>query len=262
MKPRALLLLVAACSSSSSAPPAAAPDSGVPDDAGVAAPDATSDGAPGSGTACGAPPYVNVGLIVRSASGSGTTGTPVEGAKLTTSLCPDKSLLSAADGTINAQISKGVPFYPRFEAQNYAPTVIAEMHFDVDKTGIEAPLPPSLFTALIPGFGPDKTALVVGIMKDGGSGACDQLDGVAIDVPNHPEAKVTYFTADAVPQPTTGTTTTTAGRAAITGLAADQMVSLHAAKTGCTIVFDKDPYTGRAWLSAGTLTLAPGYIHN
>src|SRR5262245_8351156 len=105
LRPFALILLAAACSSSSSAPPAAAPDSGA-DDAGVAAPDATTADAPGSDTTCGPPPYVNVGLVVKSASSTGADGSPVEGAKLTTSLCPGITRVSAADGTINAQITK------------------------------------------------------------------------------------------------------------------------------------------------------------
>jgi hypothetical protein len=251
------VIFVAACSSSGR--PAAAPDGGG-DDAGAVEPDATSDAS--NDAACGAPPYVNVGLVVRSAAASGANGAPVEGAKLTASICPGVQRVSAADGTVSAQISRGVPFYPRFEAENYAPTVIGEMHFDVDKTGIVVPLPPQLFVALVPDFGPDKTAIVLGVMKDGGSGACDQLDGVALQVLNHPEAKVLYFSDDAIPQPTTGTVTTAAGRATITGLAPDQFVSVQATKAGCAVVFDKDPYTGRAPLAAGTLTLVAAYLHN
>src|SRR5262249_2472201 len=108
-----LSVLVMACSSSSSsAPPGAAPEGGAGDGAG-AVPDAggTADGPGGGGTTCGPPPYVNVGLIVRSASSTGADGNPIEGAKLTTSLCPGVEVVSAADGTMNAQISKGTPFY-------------------------------------------------------------------------------------------------------------------------------------------------------
>jgi hypothetical protein len=186
----AVLAAPFACSSSSSSPGAGQPGEG-PDASTEAS---ASDSPAPSGDACGAPPYVNLGLIVRSATDSGANGTPVAGAKLTASLCPSVVRVSAADGTISAQVSKGVPFYARFEAQNYANTLLSEVHFDADKTGIVAPLPPAIFTALVPGgFGPDKTAVVVGVMKDGGTGACDQLDGVALDVPGHPEAKVTYL---------------------------------------------------------------------
>jgi hypothetical protein len=251
-----LAFLAPACSSS---PPASSPEPGGTDASVEAGP--ADAGADSGSEGCGAPPYVNVSLVVRSASASGADGAPIEGAKLTASICPEAPRLSGPDGTITAAVSKGVPFYARFEAPNYAATLIAELHLDADKSGIVAPLPPQLFTALIPGFGPDKTALVAAVMKDGGTGACDQLDGVTIEVQDHPEAVVTYFTNDAVPQPTTGTTTTAGGRAVITQLAPSQLVTLRASKAGCTVSFTKDPYTGRAPLAAGTVTLAPAYIH-
>src|SRR5262249_15043156 len=137
-----------------------------------------------------------------------------------------------------------------------------EVHFDADTTGLVTPVIPQLFTVLVPGgFGPDKTALVIGVMKDGGSGACDQLDGIRLDLPDHPEAKITYFTADAVPQPARGTVTTSGGRAIVTQLAPDQLVTVRGTKAGCTISFAREPYTGRAPVAAGAVTLMAAYIH-
>lgn len=247
-----------ACSSSSSANPAAAADASSPGD--------SHDGGGGAEAAvadlptCGAPPYVTLGIVVRAASAGGN-GAVIAGAKLTTSLCPGTLRLSGDDGVIRGRVSKGVPFFARFEATSYVPTLISEQQFDADKDPIVAPLPPSLFTALVPGYDATKAAIVVGVTKDGGSGPCAALDGVSFQVEGHPEAKVTYFTADAIPAATTGTTTTLAGRAVITGLPNVPLVTLTGTKTGCTVTFLKAPYTGRAPLEAGFLTLAPAYLH-
>jgi hypothetical protein len=229
--------------------------SGSPDDAGGA------EAGPTAAIACGAPPFVNIGIVVRQISTGGGTGTPVDGVTLTSTLCPGASAITGADGAIAAQVTKGAPFFPRFQATNYATTLIAELKFDADKPDVEAPLPPALFTALVPGFGPTKTAIIVGLSKGGGTGACDTLDGVTFTVTGHPEAVITYFTDDAIPQIFKGGVTTAAGRAAITELAAGAPVSVAADKAGCTIDFARAPYTGRAALEPGALTLVPAYIH-
>ena len=247
-----------ACSSSSSPHPVAAGDASAPGDG--------NDGGLGAEAAvadlptCGAPPYVTLGIVVRAASAGGE-GAVVAGAKLTTSLCPGTLRLSGDDGVIRGRVSKGVPFFARFEAKSFAPTLISEQTFDADKDPIVAPLAPSFFTALVPGYDATKAAIVVGVIKDGGSGPCDALDGVSLQVEGYPEAKVTYFTADAIPAATSGTTTTVAGRAAITGLPDVPFVTLKGSKAGCAVTFLKAPYTGRAPLEAGFLTLAPAYLH-
>ena len=254
-----------ACSSSSSTQGTAGDAGATTDSAGSSG--GTEDGGsadsagPTSTIACGAAPFVNIGLVVRQVASGGGTAPAVEGATLTSSLCLGKSAITGPDGVITAQVTKSAPFVPRFDAPNYATTLIAELQFDADKTGIEAPLPPALFTALVPGFGPTKTAIIVGLSKGGGTGACDALDGVAFTVTGHPEAVVTYFTDDAIPQIAKGGVTTAAGRAAITELAVGAPVSIAGTKTGCTIDFARAPYTGKAPLEAGALTLVPAYVH-
>ena len=151
---------------------------------------------------CGAPPFVTLGIVVKAASASGM-GTPIEGAKLTIApLCAHQSQLSAADGTITGRVSKGIPFYARFEAKGYAPTLSSEQKFDADKSPIVVPLPPSIFEVLIPSFTTKTTAVLIALMKGGGSGPCDALDGVSFAVDGHPEAQVTYYTSDAIPAAT------------------------------------------------------------
>src|SRR5262249_5530093 len=151
-------------------------------------------------------------------------------------------------------VSKGVPFYGRFEAKNYASMLTGEQRYDVDTSDVEVKILPGLFTTLIPGFGPDKTAIFVGAFKDGGHGACDALDGMRDRVLGHPEAIVTYYTKDAVPVPTSLDATTESGRAAITGLAVGEPVTLTGAKPGCEVVFVHGTSTGRAPLEAGFVT--------
>ncbi len=212
------------------------------------------------------PPYVTLGIVVREAVASGE-GAVVPGARLTTSLCPGTLRLSGDDGMIRGRVSKGVPFYARFEAKNFAPTLIAEQSFAEDKSPIVAPLPPSIFTVLVPGFGPTASAIAVGVMHDGGKGPCNALDGVHFEVDGHPEAKVTYFSNDPIPMVTGGTATTASGRAIISSIgsglgAGVPFVTVVGTKAGCTVSFSKAPYTGRSPLEAGFLTLAPAYLHD
>ncbi len=216
---------------------------------------------PTSTIACGTAPFVSLGIVVRQISTGPGPGAPVDGATLTSSLCPGITAITGADGIVSAQVTKGAPFFARLEAPNYAKTLIAEMQYAADTKDIEAPLPPSLFTALVPGFTPAKTAVIVGVSQGGGTGACDAVDGISFIVTDHPEAKIAYFTDDAIPQMSKGTVTTAAGRAAITELAVGAPVSIVGTKTGCTVEFARAPYTGRAPLEAGALTLVPAFIH-
>jgi hypothetical protein len=247
----------AACSTSSHPTPSDAADASTSDDAAADAADDTADAA-ADDAACGPPPWVNLGLIVTSLADP--DGGFVEGATLTASLCPGVSRTSAKDGTVVAAISKGTPFFPRLEASGFVATRIVEMRFDADKVGISAPLPPKLFTVLIPGWAPDQTTLLVGLNKDGDAGACATLDGVALSVTDHPEAKVTYLSTDTIPAPTTDSVTTASGRALIQGLATGLVVKLAGVKQGCTVDFAKAPYTGNTPTEAGAITLVPGYV--
>jgi hypothetical protein len=265
----ALLLLLSAapatpsCASKASTP--ATPGAGEDASADGSGPGTLDDGGtetgPTSSIICGAAPYVSLGLVVRQIPIGGGTGAPIEGATLTSSLCPGLAALTAADGVVSAQITKDAPFFPRLEGPNYATTLIAEMQFGADQSGINVPLPPALYTAIVPAFGPTKTAIIVGVSKGGGTGACDALDGIVLTVTDHPEAKVTYFSADPIPQATTGTTTTTAGRAAITELPVGAPVTVVGTKAGCTVDFARAPYTGHAPLEAGAITLVQSYLH-
>ena len=255
-------LMPLGCSSSSTpgqATPVAPSDASTQPDLARAESDAGTD-APMEQT-CGEPPFVTLGIVVQAAAAD-NMGTPVEGARLTTPLCPDKTQVSGPGGHITGRVSKGVPFYVRFEATNYIPTLVSEQQFDVDTSPILAPLPPSLFSALIPEFGPDKTAIFIGVMPNGGTGACNSLDGVRFEVIDHPEAKTTYYSNDAIPAATGGTSTTESGRAVITKLAPGPMVTVRGTKDGCTVKLASGSYTGRSPLEAGFVTLTPAYLGN
>ncbi len=226
--------------------------------------DASSGEANGTGPelpACGAAPYVTVGIVV-----SGVTLNPpaplVEGAVLTSPLCPGIALTSAHDGTMNGRIAQNVPFYGRVEAKSYAKTLTPEQLFKVDTPAVALTLPPALLTALIPGYSATSTTIFLNMFKDGGHGACNALDGTTFDVMGHPEAVVTYFSADSVPVATTGTATTTGGKATITGLSAGDPVTVLGHKPGCTVTLVKDNATGRSPLEAGWVTLGGVWIHD
>jgi hypothetical protein len=257
---------LAACSSKSSGSTATSGggDDGGGTDGGAIDP---GDGAGGGDTGptsaitCGAAPFVHLGIVVHQITTGTGPATPVEGATLTSSLCPGVSAITGADGVVSADVTKDAPFFARLQATNYANTLIAEMKYGADTAGIDAPLPPSLFTALVPGFTTATPAIIVGVSQGGGTGACDAIDGVTLAVTDHPEAVITYFTNDAIPQKAPGNVTTVAGRAAITGLTVGAPVAITGTKAGCTVDFARAPYTGRAPLEAGALTLVPAYIH-
>ena len=211
---------------------------------------------------CGTAPYVTLGILVKGAT-IDNSNPPLPGAKFTTPLCPGVYTVSDDAGRLAGHLSKGAAFYGRFEAAHYANTLTPELQFDVDVKDYEVVIPPTIFAALVPDFGPDKTAILVGTKRNGGSGECDKLDGITLSVVGHPEANVTYYSTDQVPAPVAGATATTAsGRAAIGGLAAGSPVVLAGTKAGCVVTMKKGEFTGRAPLEAGWLTLIAAYVGN
>ena len=188
---------------------------------------------------------------------------PLPGAKFTTPLCPGKYIVSDDAGRLTGHISKGAAFYGRFEAAYYTNTLTPELLFDVDVKDYEVLIPPTIVAALVPDFGPDKTAILVGTKHNGGSGECDKFDGITLGVVGHPEANVTYYSTDQVPTPVPGATATTAsGRAAIGGLAPGSPVVLEGTKAGCAVTMKRGEFTGRAPLEAGWLTLIAAFVGN
>ena len=253
-----LALASVGCSSSKATTTPATVDAGVSPEAGD-----DSDAGP-SLAACGNAPQVKVDITVVGAS-LADKPPRVAGAIFSSPMCPEISLTTDADGKTAGLIQKGLPFYGRFEAPGWANTLIPEQLFEADTPGLVVTLPPSLLGALIPGFGPDTSAIFVNGFKEG-KGACATLDGISFTVTNHPEAKVLYFSTDSVPTPVDGATvTTTGGRAAINGLtlAPDEVVvTVEGVKAGCTVSFKKDTSTGRLPLGKGAITIAGAYLRD
>jgi hypothetical protein len=253
-----LALASAACSSSKAT---TTPSDG---DASVS-PDASAEADAGASlAACGTAPHVKVDITVVGASLSDTPPR-VPGAVFASPMCPEITLTTDADGKIAGLIQKGLPFYGRFEAPGWANTMIPEQLFEADTPGLVVTLPPSLLGALIPGFGPDTSAIFVNGFKEG-KGACAALDGISFTVTSHPEAKVIYFSTDSIPTPVDGATaTTTGGRAAINGLTLAEgeiVVTVEGVKAGCTVSFKKDTSTGRLPLGKGAITIAGAYLRD
>jgi hypothetical protein len=234
-------------------------------DGGPRSDDASGDGSDDlvEGDVCGPAPWVNVSITVNGASVTNQTGTPLQGAEFTSPLCPNSKKVSDANGIIAGKISQGVPFYARLVAKNFIPMLVPEMQFDKDTSGVTVVMPPAAVEYLLPDAGAPNTWILIGALHDGGSGACDQFDGISFNVPNHPEAIVTYYTADLVPQPIPGgTATTSGGRATIVGLAPNPAVTVTATKPGCVVTSTKAPLTGKVPLEAGFISLMPAYVSN
>ena len=253
----------AACSSKDS-PPAATPgndaatidaSTGGDDDA---SPDTSDPGQPAD--SCGTAPFVTLGIQVNGTGGSGDV--PLPGAKFTTPLCPSSYKIADDAGKLTGSISKGVPFYGRFEAKNYVNLLTPEQIYEADDDTVTVSLPASLFSALIPGYDASKPTVFIGGFKDGGHGACDALDGIKYTVTGHPEVTITYYTPAAIPNPTTDDFTSSSGRASIIGLALGEPVTLVASKPGCEVVFKHGANTGRAPLEANYITFIGAYVHD
>jgi hypothetical protein len=258
-----IVLVIAGCSDGGRISLVAGPldDAGdaTTDASGVSGDDAAND-APQADT-CGAEPWVEIDLVVGALSANGTS--PLAGATFTTPLCPGKSRTSDTMGNIKGKLSKSVPFYGRLQSHAYTDMLTPEQQYDVDTTGVAVSMLPGIFTALIPGWGTDKSVVFLGAMKNGGTGACDAFDGIVFTVPGHPEAVLTYYSTDQIPAPVDGATSTTAsGRASIAGLAPGPPVTVIATKTGCVVETKHGVNTGRAPLEAGFVSIMGAWIHN
>jgi hypothetical protein len=209
--------------------------------------------------ACGAPPYVTLDVTVLGGHADGTAS-PLAGAVFTSPLCPGASATSDASGHLVARVTAGAPFYARFVAPGYAMTLSPEETYTADAPAVSFTLLPSLVTTVIPGYSSTEPVVFLAVANDTATGACAALDGVTFEVEDHPEAVVTYYSTDPVPQPTTGTATTARGLASIQGLPAQAPVTITATKPGCTLLLARPPDTGRAPLEAGYITEMPAYL--
>lgn len=263
----------AGCSSSSSS--AGAHDAGGGEgDAGAGGGDAgavASDGLPLCGTdEAGS---VVVGMIVTGiALDPSQPPPPVGGAVFTSPACPGLTETTDAAGHLRGHVPRGQTFYGRLDARGFAPTLVPELLFDGDAPDIEVTLPPGLLTSLVPGWDDAHAAIFLDTFAeratatdggaDGGAGACAKVDGVSFAVDGQPEAKVTYYSTDAIPAPVDGATATTAsGKAAISGLPGGVTVRVVATKPGCAPTLTKGNVTGRSPLENGYVTIAGVYLH-
>jgi hypothetical protein len=217
------------------------------------------------GNVCGASPWVTLGIVVVALTLDDPDGAPLPGAAFTSPLCPSIVQYSDDAGTIEGKVSQNVAFYGRLQATNFIPELAPEEIFDASSTGHKIEMLPSLLeNILLPGFdASSQTAVVVAAQQTvSDAGACSALDGISFDVPGHPEAQVTYFSADTVPQPIPdGGSTSTRGLAAITGLVADGgLVTLAGTKAGCNVLFQYQTLTGRVPLENGFVSVTAAYV--
>ena len=215
---------------------------------------------------CGPGPYVKLTGHVLEATASGT-GRSKEGVVITFDVCSDKPFTSDADGTLRGNMTKGLLGAFRAEHPDDIPSYYGEWKTDADFEGTVQDVP-KLFQGIVaPDFTPDKTLLALGVnypagtfdagVPDGGpTDTCQRSEGVSYSLPDHPEAKIVYFTTDAVPKPDPSATSTSKnGIATITGLPDGITVTPVASKAGCKLSSQFDGFTGRAKLVKGYGTI-------
>lgn len=276
------------CSSSSDSAPGGGPvDSGTSGDTGTPAADSgtapvdsgASDSTkppsdtgggetPPGATSCGTAPYAHVTTHLYDYQSK----KPVADGRLTGSLCPGSTFISDVTGLIDAQIQQSVAFDVKIEGKTYISTRFGEQLLTKD-FDIALPMIPTIFTGLLPDWGADRPSILVAIgnapaSADAGTpdatGPCAAFDGVTLAVTGHPEAKVGYFKAGAIPTIDPALTMTDAsGLAAISGLPSSLgHIEITGTKTGCTVSFKPYPVTGRYALEDGVLTVATGLLGN
>ena len=221
---------------------------------GAAATPTTPDPAAGPPEAkrCGEAPFIHVTGVVREFSG--LSSDPKPNVRGTISTCADKRFTSATGGLFEAYVAKGAPFFVKFEHVDLLTLLSPELTLDADFSN-DFQIPSKSFGSLIPGFGADKTAIIVGITsRAGATGPCGEGDKVALSVTGHPEAVVTYFGGSGIPQPVAGATETTrTGLATITGLADGTLLTVTATKAGCTATGKYGSFTGRVKVENGAV---------
>jgi hypothetical protein len=213
---------------------------------------------------CGPGPYVKVTGNVNEVTTDGTPH-PKEGVEATFFQCPDKKFTSDALGQVHFNLTKGALGAIRLENPDDIPEYLGEWGTSADFVGTVEIVPKIFQSVIAPDFTPDKAGIGFGIAYpegtfDGGvppggpTDPCKRSEGVAFAIPGHPEAKVTYFTTDAIPQPDpNATATSTNGLAVVTNLPDGLVLTPTATKAGCTITGTHHGFTGR-------LTLVKGYF--
>jgi hypothetical protein len=187
-----------------------------------------------------------------------------EDVTVTFSLCPDKPFTTDANGTIRGRMTKDVPITFTAVHPDDIPSTYGEFKIAGDTFEGSVVVVPKLFQSVVaPDFGPDKTLVAFAIqyppgtfdggVPDGGpTDPCQRNEGVTFAIPDHPEAKVVYFTTDAVPKPDpSATATSTNGVASITGLPDGIAITPVATKPGCHLSGAFSGFTGRAFTKKG-----------
>jgi hypothetical protein len=211
---------------------------------------------------CGPGPYVKLTGHVVEATATGVSR-PKEDVVVTFDVCPDKPFKSDADGTLTGMMTKGLKGAFKAEHPDDIPSYYGEWGTDENFDGT-IQVVPKLFQGIVaPDFTPDKTLLALGVsyprgtfdagVPDGGpTDPCQRSEGVTYTIPDHPEAKVVYFTTDAVPKPDpNATATSTNGVATVTGLPDGLILTPVATKPGCKLTGVQFGFTGRVKLVKG-----------
>ena len=216
----------------------------------------------GSASNCGPGPYVKILGHVAEATASGTSR-PKEDVVITFDVCADKKFTSDADGNVTANMTKGLAGPFRAEHPDDIPSYYGEWATSTDFEGTIGVVP-KLFQGIVaPDFTAENTFIAftasyptgsfdAGVPDGGPTDPCLRGEGITVTIPDHPEAKIVYFTTDAVPKPDPAAkATSTNGIASITGLPDGISISPQATKPGCKITATHDGFTGRAVLHKG-----------
>jgi hypothetical protein len=238
-------VVLAACGGGSSASPDAAP---------VAIDSAPADAAPPM--KCGAGPYVTFSGAVLERKLDGTT--PVLADATVHVVECGASVTTDATGHFSIPVTPQSPMTVEWSKAGYITLIGEQLELasnDTDTSGLRKTA--DWGTApYMPGYDATHGYMIIGVgFENTAQAPCNTVDGVAITLPNHPEATVHYLDTSNPPMEDTNLTATgVSGIAYVSGITPGALTSSDLVFTKSTCTYGYPGGTGNFTVAAGAMT--------
>jgi hypothetical protein len=210
-------------------------------------------------TACTAPPFVAFTAHMREITTS-KSDQALAGATVGFTTCAGFVVTTDANGVAATNVTKGIAYSPFYSSNGHVNAVGAEAPATSD-ADVTVTLPIVNESGIIPGYDASKPSLEI-VLVAKGTPPCDGVDGVTLEVTNHPEGIAKYMATDWPTNRTPVGTASSGDHVFFTGLAAGIKVQVTGKKTGCTVTTVTSAQTGNFELVNGLLTIGEAVITN
>jgi hypothetical protein len=227
-----------------------------------------TDASPGNGdenpveTTCTAGPFVGFTADVTELH-TNNTQLPVQGIQVGFTTCVGFHVATDANGHATSQMTKGLAYSPTYAGGDILGAVGAEVPGNAD-VHVTPLLIAQDDTAAVPGYDSTAPTIAIHFVADPGAmGACQQIDGVSLQVTGHTEAVVNYMTTSWPTNPSPSSGTVSAGEYAfIVGIKNASVVQVTGTKAGCHVAFVTSSQTGNFALLNGAITMGVATVTN